>query len=43
MRLPNQYFYGGKYVTFDKERSQVRVGHIPQVMAALRNTAISLL
>jgi hypothetical protein len=30
-------------VTFDEDRSQVRVGHIPQVMAALRNTAISLL
>jgi predicted transposase YbfD/YdcC len=30
-------------VTFDEDRSQVRAGHIPQVMAALRNTAISLL
>ncbi len=30
-------------VTFDEDRSQVRVGHIPQVMAALRNVAISLL
>jgi predicted transposase YbfD/YdcC len=30
-------------VTFDEDRSQVRVGHIPQVMAALRNLAISLL
>ena len=29
-------------VTFDEDRSQVR-GHIPQVMAALRNTAIGLL
>jgi len=30
-------------VTFDEDRSQVRVGRIPQVMAALRNVAISLL
>ena len=30
-------------VTFDEERSQVRGGNIPQVMAALRNTAIGLL
>jgi predicted transposase YbfD/YdcC len=30
-------------VTFDEDRSQVRCGNIPQVMAALRNTAISLL
>jgi predicted transposase YbfD/YdcC len=30
-------------VTFDEDRSQVRCGHIPQVMAALRNTAIGLL
>jgi len=30
-------------VTFDEDRSQVRVGNIPQVMAALRNTAIGLL
>jgi predicted transposase YbfD/YdcC len=30
-------------VTFDEDRSQVRVGHIPQVMAALRNLTISLL
>jgi len=30
-------------VTFDEDRSQVRDGHIPQVMAALRNTAIGLL
>ncbi|MCA1837833.1 MAG: ISAs1 family transposase, partial [Actinobacteria bacterium] len=30
-------------VTFDEDRSQVRGGHIPQVMAALRNTAIGLL
>ncbi len=30
-------------VTFDEDRSQVRCGHIPQLMAALRNTAIGLL
>ncbi len=30
-------------VTFDEDRSQVRCGIIPQVMAALRNTAIGLL
>jgi predicted transposase YbfD/YdcC len=30
-------------VTFDEDRSQVRVGAIPQVMAAFRSTAIGLL
>ena len=30
-------------VTFDEDRSQVRVGNAPQAMATLRNTAISLL
>ena len=30
-------------VTFDEDRSQVRCGHIPQVMAALRHTTIGLL
>ena len=30
-------------VTFDEDHSQVRVGSIPQVMAALRNTAIGLM
>jgi predicted transposase YbfD/YdcC len=30
-------------VTYDEDRSQVRSGNIPQVMAALRNTAIGLL
>lgn len=30
-------------VTFDEDRSQVRCGTIPQVMAALRNTTIGLL
>ena len=30
-------------VTFDEDRSQVRTGNAPRVMASLRNTAISLL
>jgi predicted transposase YbfD/YdcC len=30
-------------VTFDEDRSQVRCGHIPQLMAALRNTVIGLM
>ena len=30
-------------VTFDEDRSQVRTGSTPQVMAALRNTAIGVL
>ncbi len=30
-------------VTYDEDHSQVRVGSIPQVMAALRNTAIGLM
>ena len=30
-------------VTYDEDRSQVRVGHIAQVMAAFRNAAISLM
>lgn len=30
-------------VTFDEDRAQVRCGNIPQVMAALRNTAIGLM
>jgi len=30
-------------VTCDEDRSQVRCGNIPHVMAALRNTAIGLL
>lgn len=30
-------------VTFDEDRSQVRTGHGPQVMACLRNLAVSLL
>ena len=30
-------------VVFDEDRSQVRAGHGPQVMATLRNLAVSLL
>lgn len=30
-------------VTFDEDRSQVRTGTLPRIMASLRNTAISLL
>jgi predicted transposase YbfD/YdcC len=30
-------------VTFDEDRSQVRCGNLPQVMAALRNTVIGLM
>ena len=30
-------------VTFDEDRSQVRTGQAPRVMATLRNTVISLL
>ena len=30
-------------VTLDEDRSQVRTGQAPRVMATLRNTAISLL
>jgi len=30
-------------VTFDEDRSQVRIGNIPQIMAAMRNTAIGLM
>jgi hypothetical protein len=30
-------------VTFEEDRSQVRVGSIPRVMAAIRNTVIGLL
>ncbi|TQC46536.1 hypothetical protein EEB14_25700 [Rhodococcus sp. WS4] len=29
-------------VTFDEDRSTVRAGHGPQVMATLRNVAVSL-
>lgn len=34
---------GVRDMTFDEDRSQVRAGNVPQVLAALRNTAISLI
>jgi len=34
--------HGVRDVTFDEDRSQVRCGSIPQVMAAFRNTVIGL-
>lgn len=41
-RIENQSHYV-RDVTFGEDRSQVRVGSIPEVMAAFRNTAIGLL
>jgi len=41
-RIENQLHWV-RDVTYDEDRSQVRTGHAPQVMATLRNTAISLL
>jgi predicted transposase YbfD/YdcC len=35
--------HGVRDVTFDEDRSQVRCGSIPQVMATFRNTAIGLM
>jgi predicted transposase YbfD/YdcC len=35
--------HGVRDVTFDEDRSQVRCGNLPQVMAALRNTVIGLM
>jgi predicted transposase YbfD/YdcC len=35
--------HGVRDVTFDEDRSQIRAGHIAQVMAAFRNAAISLM
>jgi hypothetical protein len=35
--------HGVRDVTFDEDRSQVRGGNIPQVMAALRNTVVGLM
>ena len=35
--------HGGRDVTFDEDRAQVRCGNSPHMMAALRNTAIGLL
>jgi len=41
-RIENQSHWV-RDVTFDEDRSQVRCGNIPQVMAALRNTVIGLM
>jgi len=41
-QIENQSHWG-RDVTFDEDRSQVRCGNIPQVLAALRNTALGLL
>ena len=41
-RIENQSHWV-REVTFDEDRSQGRCGHIPQVMAALRNTVIGLM
>ena len=41
-RIENRSHYV-RDVTFDEDRSQVRTGSLPQVMAALRNLAISLM
>ena len=35
--------HGVRDVTFDEDRSQVRCGSIPQVMAAFRNAAMGLM
>jgi predicted transposase YbfD/YdcC len=35
--------HGVRAVTFDEERSPVRGGHIPQLLATLRNTVIGLM
>jgi hypothetical protein len=35
--------HGVRDVTFDEDRSQVRCGSLPQVLAAFRNTAIGLM
>jgi predicted transposase YbfD/YdcC len=41
-KIENQSHYV-RDVTFAEDRSQVRTGSVPQVMAALRNTAIGLM
>lgn len=41
-KIENQSHYV-RDVTFDEDRSQTRSGSLPQVMAALRNTAIGLI
>jgi hypothetical protein len=41
--LPDNQVHWVRDVTFDEDRSQVRTGHGPQVMAAFRNLAITAL
>ena len=41
--LPDNAVHHVRDTTFDEDRSQVRTGNAPRVMATLRNTAISLL
>jgi hypothetical protein len=41
-QIENQSHWG-RAVTFDKDRSQVRCGNIPQIMAALRNTVVGVM
>ncbi len=41
--LPDNRLHWVRDVSFDEDRSQVRTGHTPRVIATLRNTAISLL
>jgi predicted transposase YbfD/YdcC len=40
--LPDNALHWVRDVTFAEDLSQVRTGHAPQVMASLRNLAISL-
>jgi predicted transposase YbfD/YdcC len=41
--LPDNSVHHVRDVTFDEDRSQIRTGAAPQVMATLRNTVLSLL
>jgi len=40
--LPDNRLHWVRDVTYDEDRSQVRTGHGPQVMATFRNLAVSL-
>ena len=42
-RLTGEVLRYVRDVTFDEDRSQIRTGSSPQIMAAMRNIAISLL
>ena len=41
--LPDNRVHHVRDTTFDEDRSQVRTGHAPRVMAGLRNVAIGLI